>query len=43
MLCGLAASLFAKRADSSAIESLEIAFSKLEKCMKDKNSSELLK
>jgi hypothetical protein len=43
MLGGLAARLFAKRADSSVIESLEIAFSKLEKCVKDKNSSEGLK
>jgi hypothetical protein len=43
MLCGLAASLFAKRADSSVIESLEIALGKLGKCMKDENSSALLK
>ena len=39
----LAARLFAKRTDSLVIESLEIAFSELEKCVNDKNSNELLK
>jgi hypothetical protein len=39
----LAATPFAKRADSAVIESLEIAFSQLEKCVKNRNSSAPLK